>query len=694
MAIDAISSRQFDQFVSFAQPLGGKSTAVASFSTDELNNRTITAGSGDNVGKLFRGALAKQQNNDIRAVFKQAVIDMFGGESRIPESVKKAMVMSDYDKGKPLTARRILAVKTAIDLVKADYNTAVDKAMKNLMKDSKFKTRPAEERPVIEAAVCAAVKASIGNKAALESVMKNMQFIVMDGARNIRSPENVTKKCDAIVANFQELQSLAKGSKAFAAAGAALLDELHGKALPPGVIGKIAAMCNKADISVIKGLSEKSPSVDFDRAAKQFWQGIQKVMVDSGAEKVLKDGDELEPCRNFAAALLAGRLGSSGLGKLDRALNSEGAQQLVSLYNTISDGDFDKDDLKPAQIEATKVEAGARLKFLNTLKFAGDVSRGIDVKDATPVEEFRGDFDYGKMNAGAILLDIIDAGKAQVVTDRDNYISSVVRGDGTGAKLLRGIYEKKLGPTPFGPKDTINTSGAAVASSMMNITICGECRKLALGQQSSFEKDIGRQNVTLGNGEKLSKNFAEAREQLSRFVSGNPNAKYAELDPKTRNKVHLAMALLNQETDKAVFEGFPAGLDPDMKDAQFVVMDSTEPGAKDSREFVFDIDPDGGFDLKLRGEKDIAVFADGKHSTMLGNGSNVVGTLTYTLYSSEVDRLSSLDFSKLDETGSRKTFEDKTLAHRFELAPKQFAPEFQISSSKMTCKVGYIATLN
>lgn len=689
-----ISNDTFNMFVNFANrdDVGDKS--VAMISTNPLSGRKIEANLNDSVGKIFRNSMAREMNNDVRALFRSAVEDMFGGALHVPESVRKMMLEGDYNKGKPLTARRILAVKSAIDLVKTDYSTAVDKAMADLMKDSKFKTRPAEDRPVIEAAVCAAVKASMGNKAALESVMKNMQFIVMDGARNIRTPESVTKKCDAIVANFQELQSLAKGSKAFAAAGAALLDELHGKALPPGVIGKIAAMCNKADISVIKGLSAKSPSVDFDRAAKQFWQGIQKVMVDSGAEKVLKDGDELEPCRNFAAALLAGRLGSSGLGKLDRALNSEGAQQLVSLYNTISDGNFDKDDLKAAQIEATKVEAGARLKFLNTLKFAGDVSRGVDVKDATPVEEFRGDFDYGKMNAGAILLDIIDAGKAQVVKDRDNYISSVVRGDGNGAKLLRGIYEKKLGPTPFGPKDTINTSGAAVASGMMNITICGECRKLALGEQSSFEKDIGRQTVRLGNGEELSKNFAEAREQLSRFVSGNPNAKYAELDPKTRNKVHLAMALLNQETDKAVFEGFPAGLDPDMKDPQFVVMDSTEPGAKDSREFVFEIDSEGGFDLKLKGEKDIAVFADGKHSTMLGQGSNVVGTLTYALYGSEVDRLSSLDFSKLDETGSRKTFEDKTLAHRFELAPKQFAPEFQISSSKMTCKVGYIATLN
>lgn len=40
---------------------------------------------------------------------------MFGGEANIPESVKKAMLLGDYGDGKPLTARRIMAVKDAID---------------------------------------------------------------------------------------------------------------------------------------------------------------------------------------------------------------------------------------------------------------------------------------------------------------------------------------------------------------------------------------------------------------------------------------------------------------------------------------------------------------------------------------------------------------------------------------------------
>ena len=83
-----------------------------------LAGRTITASTTDSVRgffKWFRSADDQKANNATREIFWNSIIDMFGGESKIPESVKDAMKLADYDKGKPLTARRILAVKAAID---------------------------------------------------------------------------------------------------------------------------------------------------------------------------------------------------------------------------------------------------------------------------------------------------------------------------------------------------------------------------------------------------------------------------------------------------------------------------------------------------------------------------------------------------------------------------------------------------
>ena len=59
----------------------------------------------------------KQLNNETRAVFKQAVIDIFGTSiNDVPKRVRDAMNHSKFDNtGRPLTARRILAVSKAID---------------------------------------------------------------------------------------------------------------------------------------------------------------------------------------------------------------------------------------------------------------------------------------------------------------------------------------------------------------------------------------------------------------------------------------------------------------------------------------------------------------------------------------------------------------------------------------------------
>ena len=110
----------FKAFVDFAQAkkAANDKTAVARGSLGEdgvLAGREIKAASTDWVHKRSRTDADEAANDRTRAIFKNAIIDMFGGEAKIPAKVKKAMLMSDYGKGKPLTARRILAVKAAID---------------------------------------------------------------------------------------------------------------------------------------------------------------------------------------------------------------------------------------------------------------------------------------------------------------------------------------------------------------------------------------------------------------------------------------------------------------------------------------------------------------------------------------------------------------------------------------------------
>ncbi|MBP3730003.1 MAG: hypothetical protein J6I40_00860, partial [Mailhella sp.] len=110
----------FKSFADFAQAEvdAGRQKTIADAGVKALRNRNIVAVStakNDAVHKWTRTNDQYIVNDRTRSLFRKSVIDMFGGESKIPESVKNAMLLSDYDCGKPLTARRILAVKNAID---------------------------------------------------------------------------------------------------------------------------------------------------------------------------------------------------------------------------------------------------------------------------------------------------------------------------------------------------------------------------------------------------------------------------------------------------------------------------------------------------------------------------------------------------------------------------------------------------
>ena len=110
----------FKSFVDFAQERIGANRAkdVADARVNQLGNRkilAITRSQTDEVHKWLRTTDEYDVNDRTRAIFKAAVANMFGGEDRIPDSVKTAMLMDDYNCGKPLTARRIMAVKVAID---------------------------------------------------------------------------------------------------------------------------------------------------------------------------------------------------------------------------------------------------------------------------------------------------------------------------------------------------------------------------------------------------------------------------------------------------------------------------------------------------------------------------------------------------------------------------------------------------
>lgn len=126
-ALDAQgTSLQFGEFAKLAQK--GSSKVVRFLGgLDAQTVHEVAVTKSDRVWALSRSDATKQANNITRTIFRDSVAAMFGGMDRIPDSVKTAMRLKDFgkdgrvDSGKPLTARRILIVKTAIEKAMAAF---------------------------------------------------------------------------------------------------------------------------------------------------------------------------------------------------------------------------------------------------------------------------------------------------------------------------------------------------------------------------------------------------------------------------------------------------------------------------------------------------------------------------------------------------------------------------------------------
>lgn len=187
--------RMFENFANGDKQVSGKTIVRL---TGDGPERTITPAKGDFVGNVGRSGATKEANEAARTAFRSAIADMFGGEDKIPQSVKTAMKLGDYGQGKPLTARRIRATFAAIEQqlsetsglsLKAVSNPAVrDKLANDPGLCARLKGLSAEQRGRIEANITAGIRNPIpdgkfpvlNNPGVNEAVRKGFQALFDD----------------------------------------------------------------------------------------------------------------------------------------------------------------------------------------------------------------------------------------------------------------------------------------------------------------------------------------------------------------------------------------------------------------------------------------------------------------------------------------------------------------------------------
>jgi hypothetical protein len=343
MAIN-IDNADFRMFTDFA------AAAKSSKSRAQLGGPTVLAGqprtitaakNWDFVGNIGRLSSQKATNDSVRQLFRDTIANMFGGEKHIPENVLKAMKLEDYGKGKPLTARRIKAVKTEVERFAQTVKATGDKAMDTLRPDGAVAKLPKAEVDALEKTVRGLLE-SCNNPDMLDVVSKSargeiIRGICIRGNGTVRSEAEIKAKFDGILANLEEVKAAANGNQEILRAGKFMVDALGGRSMPPGRIGTLVKLATGDGIKMdaFKRLKSSPNPLTLARAAIQLRKNVDSVLDSAGITLRPGENEINTATKNFIARLMLQRLGKGTLRSIQTALTGESAIQLNNLADFI-----------------------------------------------------------------------------------------------------------------------------------------------------------------------------------------------------------------------------------------------------------------------------------------------------------------------------------------------------------------------
>lgn len=321
---------QFNRFVQFAQgqendlAIARKGDVLAG--DGALAGRAITAAVGDQVGAVRRSVPDRNRNNETRALFRKSVVDIFGGEDMVPSNVREAMEIGEDDdnRGKPLTARRILAVQKAIATFMAaqavDY--ALDFIHAMLQRTSILALRlPAivlsgkQRREAIRLA--AKVSPNLNEK-----VLRLLAGYATVAAARGYAPNAAARAC---LKAYAPVRDIAPGDKSFAEIERELL-VLARKELEEQLADKKNALFDLDGVS--EGFKADAPHGAYAIGGKEFLKDPKAV--DEFKAKVKPEHRKALSCFLGRKGDSAATLMSKRLPPCDRLMALPGAEQFVS----------------------------------------------------------------------------------------------------------------------------------------------------------------------------------------------------------------------------------------------------------------------------------------------------------------------------------------------------------------------------
>lgn len=507
MAIDVQAQSRYDQFADFAAKAAKEKTIVG---TAHYGMHVVPKSKFDFVGNIGRSAASKAANDAARNNFMDAVLGMFGVKDAkdLPDSVRTAMKLEDYGKGRPLTARRILAVKAAVDQVfdakaqpleaaAARQGIPLDKTTKKMIlaavgacvddqdvlgvvADCITGVLRYENKTLSASDVHWKIEGIKGRVRAIAAYVDELRQgsghnpeVFAEGLRFLGRQNGMFMApgtCRFMAECIGELHLAANGNQKVYAEGLRFLQENNFYNLDTRMIHRMVESAMELDVKDIGLLTPSATARDLQKVAGSFSSLLSAAMRSSGVDQITNP-DLKEDCRRFLVNLIFARGLGDGVCVQDvqTALETGTASKLKKLYadsaaalrnekdesivyfntreldNPIVKVASGSDKLRRGQRLRMADEVDAQIRLLDQLKEAVDMS--CDGPGGAP----RPIVPHGKPLVQVeidpkydIMGFIADKAFRKMDADKKSFVSSAVTGKGSCADELRFIFERKI----------------------------------------------------------------------------------------------------------------------------------------------------------------------------------------------------------------------------------------------------------
>ena len=418
---------QFDTFTSYARTIGDRTAVQVGHGPGPLC--TITAKSKfDFIGNIGRRQQSRNTNNDVRDLFKETVVKMFGGQNkddvaRLPAPVREAMKLDDYGvgagKGKPLTARRIIAVQMAVKQHELETKIGTDLGI-NLSADK-----------VLQERIHTAVEACKGNEDAFAVLKESYREILFENNASSGGPLSgealrprgnwaIRSKMSAIISDLRTLrqatgqdQGLFDAAKPFLA----LTDRAPlSSALLTGMVTAVKQL-QPADLAPLSTLGANSHGEAIHKAAVKLTELVNGAMARSGLGRPrnllqTRRSDYREQL--LASMILAKAIpNKAALRNVQALLQSNEAGGLRRLYKQSYALVDPHANIVSNDLQGHVAEVCMHLEFsLDALKRAADQMCDGVLSEERPVDPVNGLIDTNNPAAQTIQRDILASARA------------------------------------------------------------------------------------------------------------------------------------------------------------------------------------------------------------------------------------------------------------------------------------------